>query len=97
MPAEEGQKYVYVIGFTDGTTKVGISQNPERRISTIEKQSGRTIREYRISDSFPAKTAFEIECLMKQALAAYSMEGEFFNVPFKKVIGLLDYYVKEHA
>lgn len=94
---ESERKCVYVIGFTDGTTKVGISKNPQRRISVIEKQSGRSISDYRISIDFPTKTAFEIECLLKQVLSPYGLQGEFFNVPFKKVLGLFEHYVAENT
>jgi len=92
----EDRRCVYVIGFEDGVTKVGISKSPERRVATIGKQSGRKVSEYRISDSLPAKEAFEIECLMKQVLSAYALEGEFFNVPFKKAAGLLEHYIEEY-
>lgn len=89
LKKEPSTKCVYAIKFTDGIVKIGISNNPLKRIRVIEKQSGRTIDDYFISKIMPTADALEIESSIKKEHKSKNLNGEFFNIDYQKVLATI--------
>ena len=60
---QKDKKSLYVIEFEDKSVKIGVSKNPEKRIKTIERNSGRIAMKKYISEQ--VSNSFEIESKLK--------------------------------
>lgn len=78
------KKSIYIIKFRDGTIKIGVSKNPQQRIKTIERNSGRVAIENFISKE--VENSFEIEMKIKNRFKENNIKGEFYNQDYKEVL-----------
>ena len=70
---------VYVIAGDHGLTKIGISDNPESRLRTLQTGSAHHLHIAHIVD-VPAASAFDIEQEAHHLLANRRKSGEWFSV-----------------
>lgn len=87
------KKSIYIIKFRDGIIKIGVSKNPQQRIKTIEKNSGRTARDKYITK--PVNNSFKIENKLKNKFKSNNIKGEFYNLDFDTVIYFVNKFLKE--
>ena len=78
------KKSIYIVKFRDGTIKIGVSKNPQRRIKTIERNSGRIAIESFISKE--VENSFEIEMKIKNRFKGNNIKGEFYNQDYNEVL-----------
>lgn len=81
---EDDRKAVYVINFSDGSVKIGVSKNPKERVHTLSKQSGKRILAY--WHSCLLSNSFEIERNLHSDFGEYRLEGEYFDVNYRDVL-----------
>lgn len=83
---------VYIMSFTDGIQKVGISTNIEQRTKTKEKESGRVAREVNATDFMPSSEAQKIEYCCHTDLKQYRTAGEFFDCTYEQAKAVVEQY-----
>lgn len=77
-------KYLYVLEFTNGTVKIGITKEKERRMKAISSASGMNItRSY-----FTGKidNVHELETELHRHFKEKRLNGEFFNIGFDEAV-----------
>lgn len=79
-------KHVYFVKFKDGCVKIGISKDPENRIRTLVRQSGRTNIDAFISERLPKEKAMRIEAMLHLVFGRDRMKGEYFTSDFDEVV-----------
>ena len=75
--ANNKSKHVYALLTVDGSIKIGISKQPEKRFSQIENASGKRIIKQFVTKSTP--NAKKIENLIFQKFSLYRKRGEWFD------------------
>jgi len=90
---QKDKKSLYVIEFEDKSVKIGVSKNPEKRIKTIERNSGRIAMKKYISEQ--VSNSFEIESKLKNKFKNKNIKGEFYNLDFNKVVYFVNKFLKE--
>lgn len=83
----KGKKYLYVFKLSDGSVKIGVSKNPEQRIKTLSKQSGKKIATKWYSE--PLENAFKIEKDLHKSFSKHRLEGEYFQIDFNDVLSAI--------
>lgn len=76
--------HVYIVEFSDGLVKVGISQNPSSRLRTLETQRGLLITRKKISTA--TLNASRIEHSLHKTFRDYRLEGEYFNCDYEEIV-----------
>ena len=89
---ESRDKCFYVIDFGNNITKIGVSFDIEKRIKTIETQSGRYVVKYGFTDCI--ENAYIIETFFKNMLKNKKINGEFYNIDFQYIVDTLN---KKHS
>lgn len=74
-------KSVYLLEFQDGTIKIGVSKEPEKRIKTIINQSGRILKNKYITESI--SNSFTIESKIKNRYRKNRLNGEYFKLNYE--------------
>lgn len=82
--ATKDKKCLYVFKLSDGSIKIGVSKNPEQRIKTLSKQSGKKITTKWYSE--PLENAFKIEKDLHSFFSKHRLEGEYFQIDFNDVL-----------
>lgn len=90
---KKNTKSIYIIKFTDGIIKIGVSKDPEKRIRTIERNSGRLTKNKYITE--PINNSFQIENKLKNKFKENNIKGEFYNLDFDTVIYFVNKFLKE--
>lgn len=72
--------YVYVINSSAGLVKIGVSDNPSRRLATIQKHSPIQLWLFKSLDVGDRGLAYEIESLSHNHLSEFRSHGEWFKV-----------------
>jgi predicted GIY-YIG superfamily endonuclease len=86
--------HLYIIAFTDGSTKVGITKHAKKRLTTLQLSSGKTIKTAYVSAPF--KKAKEVERLTLFAFKNYKTHGEWFEgVRVSKLVSFVEYVIKK--
>jgi len=89
--SNKNTKHVYVIAAENGPVKIGISKDPDARIHTLEKQSGRLISSQYVSP--PHSAARYIEKAAHSHFSGARLEGEWFDVPFEEAKAFVEQLV----
>ena len=93
---ENWQKYVYLLLFEDGVTKVGVTTQPEKRFKNIENSSGRKIKGYYLSK--PCANAHKIESKILNRFSENRVKGEFFkNGNVKEMLDIIKTHPKKEG
>jgi hypothetical protein len=83
----EDKKCLYAFKLSDGSVKIGVSKNPEQRIKTLSKQSGKKITAKWYSE--PLENAFKIEKDLHRSFSKHRLEGEYFQIDFNDVLSVI--------
>lgn len=86
-------KSLYIVEFEDGNVKIGVSKNPEKRLKTIENNSGRKIKNFYVSEKI--ENSFKVEANLKNKLKQYNLNGEFYNLRYTRVLKLAKDFLKK--
>ncbi len=89
---QTNMRSLYVIEFEDKSIKIGVSKNPDQKIKTIERNSGRIVRNKYISN--PISNSFEVESKLKDKLKNDNIRGEFYNSNFNEVVYFINNFLK---
>lgn len=90
-----GATKIYVFQLNNGTIKIGISRDINRRIQTIQGNSGLTITQYAItSDPLTSYEARRIEAICHNHFYETRTRGEFFRISFDEACAYLQTEVK---
>jgi predicted GIY-YIG superfamily endonuclease len=81
------KKCLYVFKLSDGSVKIGVSKNPEQRMGTLSKQSGKEITTKWYSE--PLENAFKIEKDLHRSFSKHRLEGEYFQIDFNDVLSVI--------
>lgn len=80
--SERPKKCVYAMEMSNGTVKIGVAQDFEKRANTISHSSGLYIRQKYHTDYMDADKAFALEHKCHQAFHNQRTGGEYFAIPF---------------
>lgn len=83
--SERPKKCVYAMEMSNGTVKIGVAQDFEKRANAISHSSGLYIRQKYHTDYMDADKAFALEHKFHQAFHKHRTGGEYFAVPFDVV------------
>ena len=81
-PNLNDKRCVYVFEFSDGRVKIGVTNNPKRRMQALIGASGRNITNHWESEFVGAREAFAIESAMHNFFAKDREVGEYFSTKF---------------
>ena len=82
----EKPKCVYVIEFSDGTVKIGITQNFLQRARQLNKETCLEIKKWCHSDYLIIEEAQELESALLEQFAELKIAGEFFKVEYESAM-----------
>lgn len=85
--ATKDKKCLYVFKLSDDSIKIGVSKNPEQRMKTLSKQSGKKITTKWYSE--PLENAFKIEKDLHKSFSKHRLEGEYFQIDFNDVLSAI--------
>lgn len=89
---ESAKKCAYVLEMDNGTVKIGVTQDFDRRIKEIMNGSGMEIFRSYQTEQMNSKTAFEVEKAGHKTFADKRKRGEFFKVEFDDACAALREY-----
>lgn len=90
---DEPRQHVYCFEASDGTTKIGISNNIKNRRASLQNTFKVKLLRMCCTCTFPSSVARKIEVACHRHFAEQHAYGEFFNVPFDTARD----YLAEHA
>lgn len=100
MPAKKARRplspsaRVYALLMSDGTVKIGHSDNIRDRIVKIEYKTGLKVTDVYFTLPVSRETARLIEWACQKKFSSRKVEGEFFSVDFEEVCKVIDSFVK---
>ncbi len=77
-------KYLYVLEFTNGTVKIGITKEKERRMQAISSASGMDITRSYFTGKIDNVQSLETE--LHRHFKDSRLNGEFFNISFDEAV-----------
>jgi|GEM_PF-4495227 len=80
---DKKDSFVYVMQCTDGTVKIGKSDNPEKRCASVASISGKIIKETYFHKVESSSIAHAIEKQCHKSLSDRLISGEWFDISFK--------------
>lgn len=90
----DNKKSLYIIEFEDKVVKIGVSKEPNKRLKTIEHNSGRKIKRSYISEMI--QNSFTIEMKLKKMFKQHNMNGEFYDLNYEEVLRFAKKILKEN-
>ena len=94
LDAVQPEKFhVYALEMDNGTVKIGIAKDVEKRANTVSHNSGAKI--LNVYHTAPAVNARQIELQCHKTFAKYRTHGEFFKIPFTDACAELDKHADE--
>ena len=95
-------KYLYVLEFSNGTVKIGITKEKEKRMKAISSASGMDITRSYFTGKIDNVQNLETE--LHRHFKDKRLNGEFFDINFNEAVaevekraGNLDWYVNGYA
>ena len=86
--------YVYVLVNYMDMVKIGITDSPYDRFTTIQNTSGSFIKQFYLSD--PISNNYEIEQYLHKHFKKYNTVAEWYrNIPFDNVVDFVSKYINE--
>lgn len=86
--------YVYVLVNDMDMVKIGITDSPYDRFTTIQNTSGSFIKQFYLSD--PISNNYEIEQYLHKHFKKYNTVAEWYrNIPFDNVVDFVSKYINE--
>ena len=77
-------KYLYVLEFTNGTVKIGITKEKERRMKAISSASGMNITRSYFTEKIENVQNLETE--LHRYFKGKRLNGEFFDIDFEEAV-----------
>jgi hypothetical protein len=77
---------VYVVQSLRGPIKIGVAENPERRLSTLQGGNPDEIRLEFYLCCADRESAYQVEAHLHRRYAAYRVNGEWFSIGIDSVI-----------
>ena len=87
-------KHVYAFDLSNGTVKIGVSNDVGRRRVDISNSSGLEIPRWCYTEALKDKRAYEIESACHKFFAPRRTRGEFFKIPYEEARDKLQTYGK---
>ena len=88
--------YVYVLVNDMDMVKIGITDSPYDRFTTIQNASGSLIKQFYLSD--PISNNYEIEQYLHKHFKKYNTVAEWYrNISFNDVVDFVSKYIKENG
>ena len=83
-------KYLYLIGTKDNKQKIGISNDPEKRLKALQTGNPEPLFiHYTIE--LPDRKAFKVEKHLHREYSHYNIKNEWFELPMEDAIQLMTY------
>ena len=86
---------VYAAEMSDNTTKIGVSQDADRRIKEIKQQVYLDVKRVHHTDYAPFDFMTKLEKTCHAAFADRRVRGEFFDISFEEAVAELDSHAEE--
>lgn len=93
-PVEPPEEVVFVLLMSNGTTKIGVADDFEKRLRAIELGSGMEVVKWCHSGSLIHKGARQIETACHKAFKEHRRRGETFDVPFETARAEVEKYAQ---
>ena len=77
---------IYVLEREDGMVKIGVSNNPRKRMLYLASSGGFKITRNHESPPRKRTTVYELEIIIHNKLSKYRFSGEWFNCGFDKAV-----------
>lgn len=84
------KKCVYILKMSNGTIKIGCTENFRRRARQIETASGLKIVDWSHTEYLLAQHAYTVEATCHRAFNDHKIRGEFFNITFDEACAELE-------
>jgi predicted GIY-YIG superfamily endonuclease len=82
--------FVYVVDFENSNLKIGFTSSPEKRLRTLETQSGNKIINRKIVEFSSKQEALAYEKFLHSKFSDFRTRGEYFSVKFNVVLGFVE-------
>lgn len=92
--------YIYIISTAkheDGPVKIGISDNPDKRLKQIQTGYPEKIEIKHLEEFKTRKKTFELERLLHKDFSIYRSHGEWFNMTVKEAINYLTFTIIQYG
>lgn len=89
MGKYELPKCVYILALSNGTVKIGVTQDFRRRAREIIADTGFNVVNWCHTGLIPAEIARDIETALLEKFDSAKVDGEFFNVEFETALNEL--------
>lgn len=83
-------KLIYVVGYTDGIVKIGVTKDFKSRISALK--NGRTPNKFYVALT---SDGFDVESLSQKNIKEHNTNGEYFECDFEVAKSSVEIFVKE--
>lgn len=86
----KNEKYLYIIEFTSKLIKMGITNNLDERIKSLQNSSEFLVSRQYLIGLLDSRTAFNLEKELYNSFKNYRKEGEYFGIDFNLVVDKLN-------
>lgn len=83
-PVEPQKACVYVLKMANGTVKIGVAADFDKRVATLEHASGLEVEESYHTPYIDRNVAYKIENACHKEFAAKRLKGEYFDITFEE-------------
>ena len=88
--------YIYVIGGLEPPFKVGISENPQKRLKSLQTGHPYPLQIHSLTETCVTKTKL-LETVIHRNLKHLRTNGEWFDVPVKDLILEVQYVIMRYG
>jgi predicted GIY-YIG superfamily endonuclease len=81
--------FVYIVDFENANLKIGFTSSPQKRLRTLETQSGNKIINKEIVEFSSKQEALTYEKFLHNKFADFRTRGEYFSVQFDIVLNFV--------
>jgi hypothetical protein len=81
--------FVYVIDFENASLKIGFTSSPQKRLRTLETQSGNKILDKEIIEFSSKQEALTYEKFLHNKFADFRTRGEYFAIKFDVILNFV--------
>ena len=83
-------KYLYILEMSSNLVKIGVTNNLDKRIKTLQNSSGFVVSRQYSTGLLQSDKVFQLESILHNEFKDYRKEGEYFDIEFELVVNKLN-------
>lgn len=83
-------KYLYILEMSSNLVKIGVTNNLDKRIKTLQNSSGFVVSRQYSTGLLQSDRVFQLESILHNEFKDYRKEGEYFDIEFELVVNKLN-------